>query len=58
VRAPTDAELAAIAAAYLRLTAPAVEAAAVPSRWRRAARDLGVAASVAPATWREAGRLT
>jgi hypothetical protein len=58
VRAPTADELAAIAAAYLRLTAVTADPPALPSRWRSAGSDLGAAAPARPATWREAGRLT
>jgi hypothetical protein len=56
VRAPTAEELAAIAAAYLRLTAGAAQTPAPPSRWRAAARELGGPTPAPSATWREAGR--
>lgn len=53
MRAPTAEELAAIAAAYLRLTAVTAEPPQPPSRWRAAARDLSPTQRTA---WREAGR--
>ena len=56
MRAPTAEELAAIAAAYLRLTAGAAQTPAPPSRWRAAARELGGPTPAPSATWREAGR--
>lgn len=59
MRTPDDEELAAIGAAYLRLTAASPAAALkFTSHWRRAAReaDAGVTTQTVRTPWRTAGR--